>query len=292
MTDTFSTKGLKALFSYPFRQPGWEGKLAVLAGLYVAGFIVPVLPWLAAGGYAAELTRRAARGGAEPELPVWQDWGNYLVDGLRLAGAGLLAGLPMLLVFACGFGPYLMSIFGMFVVDSSGGDMSLIAPVYLSSTLLMIISVFCGLFLSIGIGVPLPAAIVHMLAKNSFAALFEAKTWWKIFRANLGGFMIVFFLVWVTSFLLQMITQLLVSTLVLCALAFVAPLVIMPYLSIISAYLFGQAYREGVETLQETDPAVEAETTAPQPMGAASEDEQARAAGDVTDVSPERSAEE
>ena len=249
MTETFSTKGLKALFSYPFRQPGWSQKLIILAGLILAGYILPILPWLAAAGYAAEIMRRTALGEGEPELPEWSDWGGLLTDGLRIAGVGVIFSIPLFIIFACGFGPYFTSLFAMI---SSGGDdrvTGMVLPFMMGSSMFIVVSMLCSFLYSCLIGIPLPAALAHAVVKRSFAAVFKISEWWKIFRANIGGFIIASLLVWVIAFTLQFVTQLLVSTFVLCLLAFIAPIVITPYVAVLSAYLYGQAYREGVETL-------------------------------------------
>jgi hypothetical protein len=247
MAETFSTKGLKALFSYPFRQPGWDGKLSILAGLFIAGYFVPVIPWLAAAGYTGELLRRAAASDGEPELPEWNDWGGYFVEGLRLFGVGVIAGIPLFLVFGCGFSAYFLSTFGMIASSSSGSDAG--GLFLMGGWFVMMFSIFCGFALSIVIGIPLPAAIAHMLVKRSFSAAFHAGEWFKIFRANLGGFFIAFLLVWVIMVVVQATTQILVYTVILCALAFILPILSMPYVSVIGAYLVGKVYREGVETL-------------------------------------------
>lgn len=270
MAETFSTKGLKALLSYPFRQPGWEGKLAILAALCLAGYILPVLPWLAAAGYIAEMLRRAAVGSGEPELPDWQDWSRYFVDGLRLSAAGLLASLPLILFFSCGFGAYFISMVATISVDSAGGDSAIMAPFMFGSWALLMGSIFCGFLITLGIGIPLPAALTHMVVKNSFSALFQVKEWWQIFRANIGGFLIAFILLWTSTFVVQFLTQFLVSTIILCALAFIVPVVFSPYISVLGAYAFGQAYREAAETLA-LDQSSELPETLTAPPAAAAE---------------------
>ncbi len=62
MSHTFQTENLKQLFSYPFKDERWQGKLIVASALMFAGFIVPVLPMLALYGYVARIMRRIIRG--------------------------------------------------------------------------------------------------------------------------------------------------------------------------------------------------------------------------------------
>lgn len=253
MAETFSTRGLKSLFSYPFRQPGWEGKLAVLAGLYLGGYFVPLLPWLVAAGYVGELVRRTAEGEGEPVLPDWHDWGGYLMDGLRLCGAVLIAAFPSILIFSCGFFPYILSMLALISVDSFGGNSGLLSPLLFGSWLILFASMIFGILITLGIGIPLPAALTHMLVKRSFKAVFQVKQWGKIFQANLGGFLIAMLLIWISTFMLQVVTQILVSTVILCLVAFILPIIAMPYISVVSAYLIGAVYREGAATVAQVN---------------------------------------
>jgi hypothetical protein len=250
MTETFSTRGLKALFSYPFRQPGWEGKLLMLAGLYLAGFIVPIIPWFFMTGYTAELMRRTVTSEGEPELPRWTNWQELLMDGLRLTGISLLIMIPFALIFICACGPYLTSLITL--ISSSEGSSranSGASLFYMLSFFWLMLSMGCSFFLGIGIGIPLPAATVHVVYKRSLGAFFQVKEWWKVFRANLGGFVVAYFLLIATSMTLQMMTQILASSMIFMILVMVVPFVVWPYILVISSLLFGQAYREGLENL-------------------------------------------
>lgn len=250
MDSSFSTRGLKALFSYPFRQAGWGRSYLILLGLILAGFFIPVIPLLFAAGYMAEIMRRAAAGEGEPELPEWDQWTELLVDGLRLAGVSLIASIPLLIVGVCGFGPYFLSVFGAPFLSSGRSDAAgLLAILSMGGFFWFMFSIACSIALAFLVGIPLPAAVVHVASKRSLAALFRPKEWWKIFRANLGGFVIVFFLLWAFVFGIQLVTQLLVSSIIFCLGAFIAPALISPYIAIILSLMFGKAYQEGVETL-------------------------------------------
>ena len=133
-----------------------------------------------------------------------------------------------------------------------GGDdraANLLAPLLMGSSMFIILAMLCAMVYSFLVGIPLPAAMVHVTVKRSFAAIFKISDWWKIFRANIGGFIIATLLVWVVALVMQFLTQILISTFVLCLFGLIVPILLTPYLAVLSAYLFGQAYREGIESI-------------------------------------------
>jgi len=100
--EPFNTSGLKALFTYPFRQANWQSKLLILGLLSIAGLFIPVIPWLFVAGYSAELIRRQALDGGESQLPEWDDWSRLAMDGLRIMVVGFVVSLPVFVVYAGG----------------------------------------------------------------------------------------------------------------------------------------------------------------------------------------------
>ncbi len=262
MAETFSTQGLKDLFSYPFRHAGWERKVVILVVLYAAGMVVPVLPWIPAVGYMAAIMRRAAAGAKDPDLPEWDDWGRLFSDGLRVGGAGLLAMLPSILLFTCGFGTYFVSMFGTISASERYGRSAEMPPLMFAGMMVFFATMACGSILSLLIAIPLPAATVHVAYKRSFRALFQVGEWWKIFRANLGGFLIGVGLLWAVSMLLQVLMNFLVWTVILCLVGFIAPLLISPYIMLLGGLLYGRIYNEALENLHASEPFLSEESPA------------------------------
>jgi hypothetical protein len=239
---SFNTSALKALFTYPFRQPNWQSKLLVLGLLYFAGFIIPIVPWVFALGYMAELMRRQALEGGEPQLPEWADWGRLGMDGLRLGVISLVMSLPTVAIFAFGMGAYFLSFVPMMASDGNNGaifGLTILAMIIMTTTIVV------GNVVAIGLGVVSPAVMTHAAVKRSFSALFEVREWWGVLRANLGGYAIAFALVLAVSYSGWMISTLLFSTLICCALAPLVLFAMLPYISVITSVVFGQVYREG-----------------------------------------------
>lgn len=239
---TFNTASLKALFSYPFRQPNWQSKLLVLGLLSAAGFIIPVIPWLFVAGYVAEIMRRQALEGGEPELPEWDDWGRLIVDGLRLSVIGFVLSLPAMIVFVVGFGMYFASTFPLML--SEGNEESLL-PLMFVGMMVMMISMFLGTLITMVTGVVSPVALTHVAVKRKFSAVFELREWWKVLWANLGGYVLALVILYSISYILMTLGYMLAWTMICCVLTPVFYFVACPYLSVITGVVFGQVYREG-----------------------------------------------
>jgi hypothetical protein len=249
MREAFQTGGLKSLFSYPFRQEGAGKKLAILAGFFLSGWIIPVIPWFFFGGYIAEVTRRAANNEGEPELPGWQDWNGLLADGLRVAGVSLFYLLPVFVIFGCGF----LSYFGFFftsVLSASSSESPLWGLGFISAFSLFLCSLVVGTLFVILAGLPFQAALTHVIFQRSFSSFFHVKEWWQIFIANLGGYVIAYILLVGIFSVCQFVSAIFGWTFFLFPLAFLLPLLVLPYLGAISAYMYGKVYREGLATLK------------------------------------------
>lgn len=239
---TFNTASLKALFSYPFRQPNWQSKMLVLGLLFAAGFIIPVIPWLFVAGYVAEIMRRQALEGGEPELPEWDDWGRLLVDGLRLGVIGFVLSLPAMIVFLVGFGMYFVSTFPLMLGE---GNENALLPLMFAGMSIMMISMFVGTLITMVTGVVSPVAMTHVAVKRKFSAVFEVGEWWKVLWANLGGYVLALVILYSVSYILMTLGYMLAWTLVCCVLTPVFYFVAYPYLSVIAGVVCGQVYREG-----------------------------------------------
>ena len=248
MNPPFNTNGLKSLFRYPFQGKEWGRKLLYLGLFWLAGSIVPVVPWLFALGYFAEIVRRVVNDEAELGLPEWTDWNRLLMDGLRVLGAGLIVCLPIAAIFFLGFSFYFGTTLTTVGLGESGREDLIFIPL-MGGMMVLFCSMAVGTLLSFGLGIVSAPSVTHMLVKKEFAALFRFKEWWRVLRANLGGFLIAFFIILGLYFVFQMLTGFVIYSVVLCGLLPVLGAVVCPYLTVISAVLFGQAYREGRDTL-------------------------------------------
>jgi hypothetical protein len=248
MNGSFSTAGLKALFRYPMQGKEWGRKLLYLALFYLGGFIIPIVPWLFSCGYFAAILRQIAEGDSSGDLPEWQDWNRLLMDGLRMFAGGLILALPVVLLFTLGFSFYFGTFFAGIGASESGRD-GLMGVLFSIGMPVLFCTMAFGILLSIGLHLASGPALTHMAVKGSFGALFQVKEWWQILRANLGGYLIVIFLIYAIGYAIQMLISVTISTLVLMCITPLLLLAVAPYFTVITAVLFGQAYREGVAAL-------------------------------------------
>jgi hypothetical protein len=208
-------------FSYVLDDQDWFKK--ILIGSLIN--VVPVLNF-AAMGYSLEVTRRVIQGDLAP-LPEWEDIGDKLIKGLFVAIIQLVYILPILLL-SC-----IMSVPMMFLGDPSmgegGGGMG--GLVVILSTCLSCLSSLYGLF----VGLVLPAAIAHYAVKGELAAAFRFNDILSLVRKNIGVYLFVLLIICVVTLLAGLVGGL------ACG---VGLIVTVFYAMLVSAYAYGQAYRE------------------------------------------------
>ncbi|MEM7343355.1 MAG: DUF4013 domain-containing protein [Chloroflexota bacterium] len=244
MSQEFSTEGLQALATFPFEDTDWKRKFTIGSLITLAGFIIPVVPLLVIYGYAIKIMREIILENKAPFLPDWDDWGQYLKDGFKLLGVGILYLLPMYLAMIVG-GLLIFGSISLIPVDSEAA--SVVIPIVGGIggvTLFAIIMIF-----SLGLGIYLPVVIAHVIAKDSFRAAFDYKACWALFRANLSGFLLTYVIILAFSLLLNLGLQIVMMTIIgCCFLPFLMPAVIL-YLTIIQGVLYAQAYSHAVIAL-------------------------------------------
>jgi hypothetical protein len=249
MAKTFTSENLQTVFTYPFQDAKWLEKFFVGSLLFLLGFTL--LPMFLIYGYFAEIVRNSIAG-KELLLPDWDEWEKKFTDGAKLFIVGLIYSLPMILLFMIIFlFPFVGAIGAEFFASMGDADELLWTITSLIGTFGWMVMFGLTLIISLLMGLITPAVVCHVIAEDDFSAAFQFSDWWKIFRANLAGFAITYLLVMGLLTLLNFFYQILAMTIVLCCLA---PFILIPgtfYIMVASSALFGQAYREGVQSLQE-----------------------------------------
>jgi hypothetical protein len=249
MNTSFSTSGLKALFRYPLQGKEWGRKMLYLALFFLGGFFIPVIPWLFAFGYIAEILRRTATNDGETDLPEWKDWNRLLLDGVKMLGAVVVVVIPILIIIKVGILLYLGGMITGTQWGDSGQDILAFISIAGGMTVLFC-SMALGMLFSFFWALLSGPALTHMTVKRSFAALFHVREWWKILRANLGGYLIALFLILSIGFAVQYLTMTLAYSFILCGIVPLLVIASVPYTGVLTAVLLGQAYREGVGNLE------------------------------------------
>ena len=229
---------LQKAFTFVFKDPGWVYKLAIAAGLSLFNWLI--IPIFLVTGYGTRMMKRVIVDREAPELPEWKDWGGLLKDGVRVYAAGLIYALPVILVMlAIGVG-FVISIIPF-------AESQTMEPWMLAIWLSMPVGVSLIMVLSIPLQIIGQVAIAHLVAKDKFSAAFRLGELWAIFKANAGGFILTWLIVYAVTLAMAFVTQLLMYTVVLCI---IFPLVIATgsvYIAVVSYVLYAQAYVQAVE---------------------------------------------
>ena len=241
---------LQETLFFPFRDADSRKQFLIACAVVLAGFIIPILPFILLMGYTTKIMRQVIDEKKEPSMPAWQgsDWSEMLLDGLRLYGAQLVLMLPLLLFMGCGIISMVSGSIGFSTLaDESTRSFAPIAGVFFFVGIVFI-TIFS--ILSLPYGIITTAAQAHVATKRSFTAAFEFKEWWPIFQKGLGQFVIAYIIVMVTSLIFAFVIQFAMITIVLMC---VVPFIMIPYsayLTLIMNTFYAQAYASGREALQ------------------------------------------
>jgi len=246
-----NTQNLITVFKYPFTDPRWFQKMLVGALLVLASMIIWVIPSVFVTGYLSRISRRIISGDGQAALPEWDDWGKLFVDGIKLVGISFIYSIPMLIsilaTYAMMFIPYIGMLSSM--SDWSGHVMNNGFPSSFFLIFLMYPMMGVGILISLVTAVFLPPALMHVIARDSFSAGFHFSDWWKVFRANLGGFMIANLITLANLTVLYFVTYILMMTIVLGCLSPLVTIATSIYLGALTFTLYAQAYRTGQDKL-------------------------------------------
>ena len=172
---------LNHLFVFPLQDSEARKQFLIGCLIYLAGFFIPILPWLIVTGYSAVLIRQVLNG-EKPHLVPWDNWEALLKDGARLFGIQLIYLSPLLLLILPVFLMFLafpfFSILFQHSDHQSMGMVSLLFVLGITGISLLLVP------LSLAIGLIVPAAEINVIARDEFAAGFQVKQWWPIFNKN------------------------------------------------------------------------------------------------------------
>lgn len=252
MSEPVATTPLKAIFTFPFQGPDWRSRFFVGSMLLFAGFSIPIVPGIFVCGYVLQIMRQAIEG-EDLILPVWKDWSKLAMDGLRGTVISLVYFLPGMIAFFGGMALYFATAFVFPLLMSAaeeGGEIGLgLLLLPLATMAITFLSMFVGSVLFLLGAIPLPVATAHFVAQDKVSAAFRVREWWALLRINKLGYFISWVMVIGLAGILYFAFMIVYYTVVLCCLI---PFVGAPigfYVSLVSAALFGQTYRESTAIL-------------------------------------------
>ena len=245
MAKKKATNDISQILIFPFQDQQWVKKIAIASVLVFISFI-PILPIVLLLGYMAEIIRRIAVNKESPSLPEWDDLGIFFQDGFRLFGAGLIYMIPPALLMIAGYAGMFIPLIIMEtgVVGQGQGLLMMIAG-YVAGFGLMGI----GALISMVTGIVLPVAGAHAAVKRDFSAALKFGEIGNILKANWSGFLVAFLILIGGSVVLYYGSYFLIATVILCCLYPFVICVVVAYLAVVGAALFGEAYRDGLMNL-------------------------------------------
>jgi hypothetical protein len=237
---------LNDLFIFPFKDQEARKNFFVGCLLYLACFVIPIIPWLIAAGYNAILVRQVLNG-EKPHLVKWENWETLFRDGARLVGIRLIYSSPLLVLFAAIF--ILSFAFPLFPILIQNSDNQSIGGMYLLWVLLLTAIFLFIMPLSMAVGLIVPAAEIYMVEKDDFTAGLKVKEWWPIFKKNWGGFVVALAILYGLTMVMSFAMQIIFMTLFLiCLLPILMPAISM-YSAVIQYVAYAKAYKDGQEKL-------------------------------------------
>jgi len=215
---------------HPFEDQNWISKF-LIGGLIN---IVPILN-LAGFGYAIDHLKSVSRGQNIP-LPTWDDLGAKFVTGLKLAVVNFILALPMFVIVCVAT---VLPALGAGASDA-GDDAFAVAFLGTSTVLLCVVGVY-GLALAL----LAPAIYIQLARTDTITACLRLGELWAIANRNLGDYILSIVILIAASIVIGIVVGVLnvipcIGQIVTLALG----LLILPYLQVLSAHLFGQYARQ------------------------------------------------
>ena len=258
MSEPMSIPSIKSIFRFPFHGMGWGKRFLIGAALTFLSFVIPIVPGVFVCGYLLEVMRRAVNGELLT-LPDWTDWGKLGLDGLKYILVNLVFLLPGALIYLLGFGFYFIVTFGFSLASNlaqnSRGFETVFVPVFLLALLAFFISILLGPILLMLGAIPLPAATSNLAVEGRLAAGFRLRQWWPVLWKNKLGYFIAWTLLLGLFIILYLVIFLAYITCILC---WLIPFLMAPmgfYLGLVYAALFGETFRESLDSHVSEQPA-------------------------------------
>ena len=160
---------LNQIFTFPFKDS--ESRKHFLIGCLVSltAFIIPILPYFFLYGYVVRIAKQIMNN-ESPRMVAWDNWEDMFKSGARMFGIRIVYSIPIL-VFAM---PLFISMFVMpfFLSGASNSEVEAFIPIFM----LIFFGAMCFLIpISIPLTVIIPAAEMHVVENNEFAAGFRIR---------------------------------------------------------------------------------------------------------------------
>lgn len=202
---------------FPTTADDWIQTVIIGGALSALGFLI--LPAIVVQGYTVRVARAAARG---ETAPSFTDWGELLVDGVKLLVLQLVAAVAVLVPLAVVLG----------VVGTAAG---LSGSRTLGGIAVLIAVLLIGL-LGLVLGYFLPAAVANFAIEDSLAAAFDLRT------VGDGALSADYATAWLLAVLIGFVGGLVGGALSVILVGFL----LVFYTQVVTYYLFGRGFVAGL----------------------------------------------
>jgi hypothetical protein len=241
----------KEVLTYPFKDERWAGKITIGVLLFLAAYIIPIIPMLFVMGYYYQIMHRILVEDGELYLPEWTDWGKLLQDGWRLFCVNFLYGLPALIFFLIGTGIYFVGITGMSIGMAESNSPEQWLPILFIGMGVMFLCFGVGFILAIVSSIVMPPAMCNAVKYDTYKAAFRFEEWWKVLKANFSGFVIALIFIYGLFTLVMFVAQIFNIFTLICCLLYVVVFACSYYMALVMFALIPLVYKEGLEMVEE-----------------------------------------
>lgn len=212
-----------AAFSFVTADEDWVKKLAIGAAVALVGVLTAGLALIPLAGWSLAVSRRVIDG-TQPTLPEWSDFGQLVVDGLKILAIALVWSLPLVLLGACS------ALVSAFSADMNGETISTVVSILVSCISIPYVILLAVLE---------PAAFGHLAKTDQLGEAINPATAFKAVRANVGAYIVIALVALIVVPIIESI-----GTLVCVIGLFPA----IAYSGALLGHLIGQAYRGAEES--------------------------------------------
>src|SRR5262245_21988974 len=97
-----------------FEEEEWVQKFVIATGMILLFFLI--VPIILVQGYMVESIHRVGQD-KRPVLPTWDNWSQYLSDGLKTFGAQIIYSIPLTLLYCVMMAPFIF-------LSEEGGELT------------------------------------------------------------------------------------------------------------------------------------------------------------------------
>ncbi|MBI9050577.1 MAG: DUF4013 domain-containing protein [Anaerolineaceae bacterium] len=251
MSTTFTTAPIKQVLTYPFKDERWQGKVIIGMLIGLANFIIPILPALIVSGYYYQIMHRILVDDGELHLPEWDDWGKLIKDGWRLFCVNFIYNLPGVIFIMMGAVIYFVGVFAFTLASTeySVPEESIFLLFLFMG--IMFVCLTIGMVLAVVGGIAAPPALCNTVKHDSFKAAFRFSEWWRVLKANFGGFFIALLIGFGVYMIIMFVAQIFYMTMLCSCLMLPISMIGGYYFALVFYAIIPLVYKEGLEKLKE-----------------------------------------